>query len=300
MVERIVLRRLKNLEELVLDMVSTPDFILKSVDWGTIKGTHHSSKYVSQIGESFTNTSLGTRQITIEGWIVAQSESHMTTLKRRLNSFINPQETIEMLYSTYTINFVPDESVKYSISSAENNEIFCKFQISGTAPNPLFSDNAESRSAFVTTDATFRFPLIFSANLPDGGVVFGKRTASLIAKLINDGSVSIGMKIIFKANGTVINPSLINVNTQEEFTINKALVAGEEIEINTNVGEKSIRGKIGNAAYTNYFMYKNIDSSWLQLDVGDNLFRYNAEEGINNLDVFVYFYNRYLEVQECY
>jgi hypothetical protein len=78
------------------------------------------------------------------------------------------------------------------------------------------------------------------------------------------------------------------------------MVAGEEIEINTNVGEKSIRGKIGNAAYTNYFMYKNIDSSWLQLDVGDNLFRYNAEEGINNLDVFVYFYNRYLEVQECY
>lgn len=297
MVERIILRKVKNLEELTLDMVSTPDYILKSVDWGTAKGTHHSYKYVNQIGESITNTSIGTRQIIIEGWVVAENESHMTALKRRLNSFINPQETIEMFYSSYAISFIPDESVKYSLSSAENNEFFCKFQISGTAPNPLFSDNTEIRSIFVATNASFHFPLIISASLRDGGIVFGKRTVSLIAKLVNKGSVSVGMKIVFKANGTVINPSLMNVNTQEKFVINKVLVAGEEIEINTNVGEKSVRGKIGNADYTNYFMYKDIDSLWLQLDVGDNLFRYDAEDGIDNLDVFVNFYNRYLEVQ---
>ena len=35
-------------------------------------------------------------------------------------------------------------------------------------------------------------------------------------------------------------------------------------------------------------------------DPYDNLFRYDAKEGIDNLDVFVYFYNKYLEVQECY
>ena len=300
MVEKITLRKVKNFEELVLDMVSTPDYILKSVDWGTIKGTHHSYKYVNQIGESVTNTSLGPRQITIEGWVVAENESNMTMLKRKLNSFVNPKEAIDLLYNNYTINFLPDESVKYSIATAENNEFFCKFQISGTAPNPLFSDSAESRSAFVTTNPSFHFPLIMSESLPDKGVVFGKRTASLIVPLLNNGSVSVGMKIVFKANGTVINPSLINVNTQEEFTINKTMVSGEEIIINTNIGEKSVNGKIGNGKYINYFMYKNIDSSWLQLDVGDNLFRYNADEGIDNLDVFVYFYNRYLEVQECY
>ena len=300
MVERIVLRKVKNSEELILDMVSTPDYILKSVDWGTIKGTHHSYKYVNQIGESIENTTLGTRPITIEGWIVAKNESHMTTLKGKLNSFVNPQEMLEMFYSNYTISFAPDESVKYSLSSAENNEIFCKFQISGTAPNPLFLDIAESRSAFATTDPSFHFPLILSESLPDNGVIFGRRTSSLIANLINKGSVSVGMKIIFKANGTVINPKLINVNTQEEFTINKTLVSGEEIEINTNVGEKSVRGKIGNGKLINYFMYKDIDSSWLQVDIGDNLFRYDAESGIDNLDIFIYFYNRYLEVQECY
>lgn len=300
MVERIILRRTKNQEELVLDMVSTPDYILKSVDWGSVKGTHHSYKYVNQVGESVANTSLGTREVTIEGWIVARNEGHMTLLKRKLNSFVNPQEAITMFYSDYKINFVPDETVRYSAGMAENNEIFCKFQIVGTAPNPLFSDDFETMTAFVTTAPSFHFPLVLSQSLPDKGIVFGKRTASLIVNLTNKGSVSVGMKIVFKANGTVVNPCLINVNTREEFTINKTLVADEEIEITTNIGEKSVKGKIGNGDYTNYFMYKNIDSSWLQLEVGDNLFRYNAEDGIENLDVFVYFYNQYLEVQECY
>lgn len=300
MVESIILRRMKNQEELVLDTVSTPDFILKSVDWGSIKGTHHSYKYVNQIGESVANTSLGTRPIKIEGWIVAANEGHMTLLKRKLNSFVNPQEMITILYRKYKINFVPDETVKYSVNAAENNEFFCKFQIDGTAPNPLFFDDFETTSAFVTTAPSFRFPMVLSQTLPDKGAIFGKRTASLIVNLVNEGSVPVGMKIVFRANGTVVNPSLLNVNTQEEFTINKTLVADEEIEITTNIGEKSIKGKIGNNDYTNYFMYKNVDSSWLQLEVGDNLFRYNAESGIDNLDVFIYFYNQFLEVQECY
>lgn len=300
MVERIILRRTKNQEELILDMVSTPDYVLKSVTWGPIKGTHHSYKYVNQAGQSIENTSFGTRDIKIEGWIVAKNENQMTLLKRKLNSFVNPQEEIVMFYSDYKISFFPDETIKYSASAAENNEVFCKFQIDGTAPNPFFFDTFETSSTFVNTTPSFHFPLVLSQSLPDKGIVFGKRTASLIVNLVNSGSVAVGMKIVFKANGTIINPSLVNVNTQEDFTIDKTMVNGEEIEIVTSIGEKSVKGKIENGDFTNYFMYKNIDSSWLQLEVGDNLFRYNAEDGIENLDVFIYFYNQYLEVEECY
>ena len=299
MVEGITLRKVKNLEELVLDMLSTPDYILKSVDWGTVKGTHHSYKYVNQVGESITNTSLGTRPITIEGWVIAKDSKSMSLLKRRLNSFVNPQDSIDILYKDYTIRCVPDETVKYSIDPKENNDIICKFQISATCPNPLFSDVFETSSAFVMTEASFHFPFTPSTSLPEKGIVFGKRTASLLTNVINKGSVSVGMRIVFKANGTVVNPSLINVDTQEEFLINKTMTSGEEIEVNTNIGEKGVRGRVGNDDFTNYYMYKDIDSPWIQLDVGDNIFRYNAESGSDKLDVFVYFQNRYLEVQEC-
>lgn len=300
MVERIVLKRLKNLEELVLDMVSTPNYILKSVDWGTIKGKHHSYKYVNQIGESITNTSLGTRSISIEGWIVAQSSELMDKLKRKLNGFINPQDVIELRYNDYIIQFVPDETVKYANERAENNDAFCKFVINGTCPNPMFTSVNENISVFAEMISKFHFPLVLSQSLPEKGVIFGNRTESLIANVINNGSVSTGMRILFKAKGTVVNPKLINVNTQEYFALNKTMVAEEEIEINTNIGEKSIKGKIGNAPYGNYYMYKDMDSQWLQLDVDDNLFRYDAESGLENLEIFVYYYDRFLEVQECY
>ena len=300
MVERIVLRKVKNFNELTLDMVSTPDFILKSVDWGVVRGTHHSYKYVNQVGVTVTNTSLGTRDIMIEGWIVAQDETQMTYLKGILNAFVNPQEEIDLFYGNYVIRFKPDESVRYSIAFAENNDSFSKFQINGTAANPMFSEVIENKSVFAATVPAFHFPLIISQSLDEGGIVFGKRIASLIANAHNDGAVSVGMRIVFKANGSVINPSLINVSTLEEFKINKTLVAGEEVEINTNTGKKSVRGKIGNNDFSNYYMYKDIDSTWLKLEIGDNLFRYNADDGIDALDVFVYFNNQFLEVQECY
>lgn len=300
MVERIVLKKVKNSEELVLDMVSTPEYILKSVDWGTIRGEHRSYKYINQVGVTITGTSLATRPVSIEGWVVATSKMQMSVLKKKLNSFVNPQDAIDLYYGEYMIRFIPDETVKYATEESENNDAFCKFIIVGTCPNPLFMDANESLSIFATTIPSFHFPLIISEKLPDKGVVFGKRTNSLIANVFNNGSVISGMRIIFKANGNVVNPKLVNVNTQERFVLNKTLIAEEEVEVNTNIGEKSIKGKIGGSGYSNYYMYKDIDSSWLQLDIGDNLFRYDADEGLEDLEIFVYFQNKFLEVQECY
>lgn len=300
MIEEITLRKVSNSEEIHMDMVTAPGYILKSVDWGVIKGTHNTYKYLNQIGVSVNNTSLGTRDIAIEGWVVAQHERDMTAKKVALNAFINPQEPLDLLYGDYKIQFNPDSTVKYSINYAENNDVVCKFQIVGTAHDPMFVDSLENRLSFATTTAGFHFPLVISSQLPEGGVVFGSRTDSLIATVINKGSVPTGMRIVFKAKGSVSNPKLINVETQEQLLISKDLVAEEEIEINTVIGSKRVRGRIGETSpFTNYFVYKTLNSTWIQLAVGKNLFRYDADKGLDNLEVFVYFQNRFLEVQEC-
>lgn len=300
MVEGIKLQNVETRAVLTLDMVSTPDFILNSADWGAVESTHHSFKYVNQIGVYVTGTSLETRSVTIQGWVIAENESMMTIRKTTLNRFFNPQQAVDLFYKDYVLRFLPNTSIRYSTVIAENNEVICKFKVEGYCPDPLFSEQVESKVAAASTQAMFHFPLIISETPnPPGGIIFGLRQPSLIVTVTNNGAVDVGMKIVFRASGTLTNPSLIEVNTQKFFKVNKTMVAGEEITIDTIIGEKKIEGYL-NGITSNYFKYRDLDSEWLQLKVGDNLFRYDADQNVGNLEVYIYYNNKYLEVQECY
>lgn len=300
MVENITLKNITTNAILELDKVTTPYYILDSATWGEVEGTHHSYKYVNQVGVYVTGTSLGTREVEVTGWIIADTEEQMTNRKAMLNRFVNPQQIIELSYSKYKLNFLPNSSIKYSTTVIENNEVVCKFKISGMAADPLFKDDHENQVSAASTKPQFHFPLIINKTTQKPpAVMFGVREPSLIVNVYNSGAVATGMRIVFKALGTLTGPSLVNVYTQEYFKINKTMYAGEMIEVITTVGEKKVIA-LTNGIETNYFKYRDLDSTWLQLDVGDNLFRYDADAGIDNLEVYIYFSNKYLEVQECY
>lgn len=300
MVENVTLRNMSTNAVLELDKVTTPYYILDSATWGEVEGTHHSYKYVNQIGVYVTGTSLGTREVEVTGWIIADTEAQMTDRKSMLNRFVNPQQMIELSYSKYRLKFLPNSSIKYSTTVVENNEVMCKFKIVGMAADPLFKDDHEDKVSAASTKAMFHFPLIINKTEQEPPMVmFGVREPSLIVNVFNHGAVGTGMRIVFKALGTLTGPSLINVYTQDYFKLNKTMYAGEVVEVTTTIGEKKVIAHI-NGVETNYFRYRDLSSTWLQLDVGDNLFRYDAESGIDNLEVYIYFSNRYLEVQGCY
>lgn len=300
MVDGIVLTNLATGKVLELNKVTTLHYILDNVDWGQVGSTHHSFKYVNQVGVYVTGTSLETRDINVMGWIVAKSENQMNERKRMLNAFVNPQQLMRIEYKDYILDFLPDSSIKYSAVVVENNDVVCKFAIVGLAPDPLFKNKSENQVIAASTRGLFHFPLVINRvdNLGFPTIMFGLREPSLIIDVFNGGAVSTGMKMVFKAKGTLRGPSLINVKTQEYFRVNKQMVPGETITIETTVGEKKIVGSIDGVDY-NYFKYRDFDSTWLQLEVGDNLFRYNADENIDGLEVYVYYYDRFLEVQEC-
>ncbi|KEK17054.1 phage tail protein, partial [Bacillus manliponensis] len=110
-----------------------------------------------------------------------------------------------------------------------------------------------------------------------------------------EGQIETGMTIQFRALGTIEKPSLVNVNTQEELKINKSMAAGEVITVNTRKGQKRIES-ILNGVVNNVFNSIKPGSIFLQLRVGDNLFRYDAESGIDNLEVTIYYRNQYIGV----
>ncbi|WP_341349348.1 phage distal tail protein [Clostridium botulinum] len=124
------------------------------------------------------------------------------------------------------------------------------------------------------------------------------REPSLIVNVLNNGQVRIGMIMEFFVRGTLSNSSLFNVNTREFIKINRGIVAGEKFIINTNVGKKKILQEL-NGVTTDILNYLDIvggGDTFLQLDIGDNLFRYNADSNLENLEVNIYFSPQYLGV----
>ena len=300
MVEDIVIENLNTSERLPLSMLTTPFYILESVDWGTIQSTHYSYKFINQIGVYISGTYLGIRNINIIGWIIASSEEEMDLRKDYLNKLINPQNSFRCYYKSYELDFLLSETIKYSATSKENNEVVCKFQISGVCPNPLFKSVKEKREEIAVYHPKFHFPLTISETPnPPKGIVFGERSREALITIVNEGSVSTGFKIVFKAIGAVSSPYLVNAKTREFMRINSSMEAGQEIVINTVLGEKKITSTKEGGETENYFKNKDLGSSWLQLEVGENIFGYGALENVDNLEILLYHQDKWLEVQGC-
>lgn len=303
MVEAISLMNLESGQLIDINQDTSVDYVLQEVDWGVIQSNHFSYKYVNQIGVQITGTSLETRDVSIVGWVVAEAEGEMTRRKDVLNKFINPTQAINLYYKEFSIVFMPLTSIRYSVGILENNKWMCKFKIDGIAPDPLFSEDDEEKIPAVITTGQFHFPLIIARPggvdpKPDDKptVIFGLREPSLTITVTNEGAVPVGMRIEFIARGSTANPQLINVVTGEYFKIEKSMVAGERIIVDSVIGQRRVRGLKG-VSDENYYPYIDLDSTWLELKVGDNIFSYDASNQ-GALEVYVYFYNKYLEVQQ--
>lgn len=140
----------------------------------------------------------------------------------------------------------------------------------------------------------FEFPV------PDGLEItpdweIGYRQPSLIVNVFNSGDVKSGIRIEFRALGALTNPQLLNVNTQEFIKANISLEAGDVLTVSTGYGEKSVK-LLSGGVESDAFRYLDVDSSYLQLAVGDNLFRYSADTNAENLEVSIYHNNLYLGV----
>ena len=175
-------------------------------------------------------------------------------------------------------------------SKAFNTFEYLNFIVDLIAPNPYWQDLSINRTDIAIWQGSFEFPL----ELVDEGIEMGYREPSLIINVLNQGDVTCGMKIQFKALATVVSPSLFNVNTREYFKINKTMEAGEVINVTTHFQNKRVQlNKNGVVSTLTGWDYT---STFLQLDVGDNLLRYDADDGLDNLEVSIYFTPQYLGV----
>lgn len=258
-----------------------------------VRNAIYSINSMGQDGDTYLGNRIESREIEIVGSIKERDKDQMREFRRRMNRILNPQYAATLTYEYGDFRRVIDCKVD-NAPMFSRKAIFQDFTVQLLCLNPFWRKESETRDDIATWIGGFFFPLqITAVNEPQWQI--GYRQPSLIVNVYNDGDVKAGIRVEFRALGVVGSPSLLNVDTQEFIKLNFTMEAGDVLSVSTGYGEKEVTLRRGGVA-SDAFRYLDVDSSYLQLSVGDNLFRYSAESNLENLEVSIYHNDLYLGV----
>ena len=298
MVSNFILENRTTQKQITFGQSDEYDYLFKSdgLDWGSVPAEHNTYNFPNQVGVSISSTKIKERDITITGYVYyLLTDDERKSLdrnmwdkycyekikdkKRILSEIVNPSDYVRFIIGNYYIEGKPSSAVKFGDSEEDNNIYFCKFIIFVYCNNPMFKKNTITKTVISGSSGLFHFPLV----LKPSGLTMSSRKNYLMLAVENEGNVEIGGKIIFKAKGEVLNPSVENLNTGEIITINKTLEKGEIVTVSTLDGkEKGITGYL-NGVNRNYFNYWNFENSWFKFQQGTTLVGYSTENAAENL-----------------
>lgn len=280
--------------EITLTTDSEP-FLMEKFSQST-GATQYTVKGSGQDGTKFIENTLNESDVTVKLSVIGNSNDEYMRYTNQIRRIFNPK--LGQGYFVYNdgekdlkLTCVPDKV----FFPEEVGRIAGKGIISLTAHDPYWHELLETKEEIALWVGDFEFDIINGLQIPEEGIIMGHREPSLIVNCPNDGDGEAGMIIEFRALATLTNPSLRNVNTQEYVKIIKTMVAGEIIRVNTHFAEEDVEMEI-NGVTSNAFNYIDEDMTFLKLYQGDNLFRYDAETGLDNLVVNIYRQNKYLGV----
>ena len=267
-----------------------------------IRNDIYSINSMGQDGDTFLGNRIKSRDIEIVGHINERDKERVHRFRRRMNNILNPQFKATLIYELGDFRRVIDCTID-NAPVFVRRPIFEEFTIQLSCLNPFWREDAELRQDIATWVGGFEFPIDRpDDDLPQGLEIpiegtweIGWRELALIVPLFNGGDVRAGMRIEFRALGSLLNPSLLNVNTGEFIKINFAMIAGDVITVTTGWGEKGVTLRRAGET-TDIFRFLDPDSTYLQLAVGDNLFRYDADENMESLDITIHHHNFFLGV----
>lgn len=260
-----------------------------------VVSTIYSTSSMGQDGDTLVGTRIEARDIEIVGHFKTTDKSEIHRLRRQMSRILNPHDSATLTYEfdgmSRVINCTPDSAPIFD----RREVLFERFAIQLTCLNPFWRDANETREDVAVWNGGMEFAVDTGGlELTDDWEI-GWRSPSLIANVQNVGDVSTGLRVVFRALGSISTPEIVDVNTGEFIRINTDMRAGDVITVTTGYGQKAVTLD-RNGAVSDIFRLLDVDSTYLQTRVGDNLYRYNAASDVENLEVVIYHNNLYLGV----
>lgn len=267
-----------------------------SKDVGGIAGVTnviYSTNSMGQHGDTFVGQRIEARDIDILGHINTRDKTQALQLRRQMLKILNPELGGTLIYEYGGFKRVINCRT-FGEPKIERKNVLYEFSFQLECLNPFWREENETKEDIASWVTVWHFPCVIEKDNPKS-MIFGYRAENLIVDCYNEGDVSTGMRIRFTALGTVERPVLLNVDTEEFIQINTTMHTGDVIEVNTKYGSKSAT-LIRDGVEIDYFRFIDVDSTFMQLAIGDNNLRYDAAGGVDSLEVSIFYNKEFLGV----
>lgn len=262
-------------------------FIVQSVTGiGPPKATVNTTEISTNDGSLFNSARVSSRNIVIS-----------------LRYLANPtiEDTRQLSYKFFpvkkkvTLVFETDNRLAEIEGYVESNEpnIFSKEEgadISIICPYPFFYEYSSQITVFSGIEPMFEFPFS-NESLDENLLVMGEIQNKEEVNIWYNADIETGVIITVHAVGPATNIQIYDILKREIMRIDtdklaaltgSGIVAGDDIIINTNPGQKSVT-LLRQGDSTNILNCMDRHTPWFKLSKGDNIFAYTADTGATNL-----------------
>lgn len=241
----------------------------------------YTSKSPRQDGTTIDNTDLQDRPISIQGKIITTNREEMQRRRNELLKAFNLKCGGVLCYKGLYINCEVHTAPIFKYTS--HNILEWVVELIG--PNPYLEtlELGEEINTWIN-GLKFKFSLPFKM----------KQRGPAMKNIINDGHVETPVKIYFK--GPAVNPTIYNRTTGEFIRVIRELGTDDTLIINTEFGNKTVEIDVRGGNITNAFNYIDLDSTFFNLQVGDNLIEYTSDNKLVPNGVAIRYKNRYLGI----
>ncbi|MBU9728266.1 phage tail domain-containing protein [Diplocloster modestus] len=283
--KKIVCRNDNGLSALFMYDHEQTEYFLESCDGiYTVKNKVNRSQNATTDGSTYNGEGLEERNIVITANIIRNYRENREYLAR-----------VFKIHSEGT--FIHEENgtkreIKYRVESIEVSEIgvIRTAVISLICTDPYFTDGEEITVEMSQWYDEWEFEL----EIPESGIEFGHRETETIKQIDNESTRDVGLTITLEADDYVVNPTIYNQTTDETLKLLCTMEPYDIIIIKTiegNITIELIRGGI--VIDYNYTVDEDNDG-YIQLQIGRNVVKYDADEGVEYLNVKLEYSNKYI------
>lgn len=271
-----------------IEFHSGSPFKITDIDGQSVNEVSFSeSSTINQIGSTVTARHVEPKPFTIEGDFIDTFKN-----KRKLIDTIIPgkgkwrmiDDNLDV-YLDVEVRQTPDVTPKDKVYKIFDFELYAAF--------PYWMSESKISVSFTEMVSMFRLPREFS-NIVQWKI--SEKRIQQIQTIINEGSDETGFIIKFKAKTNVKAPEVLNILTQENIRFTDLTMnPGDIVEVSTYENQKYAK-LIKEDSEENIFYLMDDESTFFKLKKYENVIRYGASSGSENLEVYIYFRNTYAGV----